>query len=207
MATDSPTETFAALKLHVDNWRWQGVPFYLRTGKRLPAKSSEVVIVFRPVPHRAFPRSAAGDWSPDRLVIRLHPDESILLRFLAKRPGQAVRLTPVEMRFCYRDWFDETPPEAYETLLLDVAVGDATLFKRTDQVDGAWKVVQPILDAWTGGAPPDFPDYRAGTWGPDAAARLIAADGRSWVEPSIAAEAPATDTGDAAEDPARKETS
>ena len=194
---ESGTETFAALKLHVDNWRWQGVPFYLRTGKRLPLKASEVVIVFRPVPHRAFPASTAGDWSPDRLTIRLQPAEGIHLRFLAKRPGQDMRLSPVDMRFCYADHFDESPPEAYETLLLDVIEGDTTLFKRSDQVEAAWRVVQPVLDAWADeGAPLAFPDYAAGSWGPDAAARLIATDGRSWVAPAVAADDDGTDEGD-----------
>ena len=181
----SPTETFAALKLFVDNWRWQDVPFYLRTGKRLPARASEVSIQFRPVPHQSFPTSAAGDWPPNRLVIRIQPEESILLHFQAKQPGPAMNLSPVEMRFCYEDAFKATLPEAYETLLLDVMQGDATLFMRADQVEAAWSVIRPVLEAWETVLPLNFPNYQAGTWGPEAAEALIARDGRSWQTPVI----------------------
>jgi glucose-6-phosphate 1-dehydrogenase len=181
----SVTETYAALKLLIDNWRWQGVPFYLRTGKRLPAKVSEVNIFFRPVPHRLFPPSVDSDWSPDRLTLRLQPDESILLSFLAKRPGQNIRLSPVEMRFCYDEYFTETPPTAYETLLRDVTQGDPALFKRIDQVESSWRAVQPVLDTWRDSPPTSFPDYQAGSWGPDAADRLLARDGRSWAPPAL----------------------
>ena len=180
---DSVTETFAAVKLFVDNWRWQDVPFYLRTGKRLPARASQVLIQFRPVPHQSFPSSAVLDWQPNRLLIRIQPEESIVLRFQAKQPGPAMRLSPVEMRFCYGDAFETTPPEAYETLLLDVILGDATLFMRADQVEEAWSVVTPILEGWESAAPVDFPNYQAGTWGPEAAEALIAQDGRSWLMP------------------------
>ncbi len=185
VAADSSTETFAALKLFVDNWRWQDVPFYLRTGKRLPARVSEVSIQFRPVPHQSFPASAAGDWPPNRLVIRIQPEESILLHFQAKQPGPALNLSPVEMRFCYEDAFKETLPEAYETLLLDVMQGDATLFMRADQVEAAWSVIMPVLETWETVLPLDFPNYQAGTWGPEAAEALIARDGRSWQTPVI----------------------
>jgi glucose-6-phosphate 1-dehydrogenase len=181
---ESSTETFAAVKLFVDNWRWQDVPFYLRTGKRLPTRASQVLIQFRPVPHQTFPSSAVLDWQPNRLLIRIQPEESIVLRFQAKQPGPTMRLSPVEMRFCYRDAFQATPPEAYETLLLDVILGDATLFMRADQVEAAWSVVMPILEGWESGEPVDFPNYRAGTWGPEAAEALIAQDGRSWLEPT-----------------------
>jgi glucose-6-phosphate 1-dehydrogenase len=180
---DSVTESFAAVKLFVDNWRWQDVPFYLRTGKRLPTRASQVLIQFRPVPHQSFPSSAVLDWQPNRLLIRIQPEESIVLRFQAKQPGPAMRLSPVEMRFCYRDAFQATPPEAYETLLLDVILGDATLFMRADQVEAAWSVVTPILEGWESVAPVDFPNYQAGTWGPEAAEALIAQDGRSWFLP------------------------
>jgi len=180
---DSPTETFAAVKLFVDNWRWQDVPFYLRTGKRLPTRASQVLIQFRPVPHQSFPSSAGLDWQPNRLLIHIQPEESIVLRFQAKQPGPAMRLSPVEMRFCYRDAFDATPPEAYETLLLDVILGDATLFMRADQVEAAWSVVTPILEGWESVAPVGFANYQAGTWGPEAAEALIAQDGRSWLQP------------------------
>lgn len=183
VASDSTTETFAALKLFVDNWRWQDVPFYLRTGKRLPQRVSEVSIQFRPVPHQSFPSTVIGDWQPNRLVIRIQPNEGIQLGFQAKRPGPKMRLGPVEMRFTYRDAFRASPPEAYETLLLDVITGDATLFMRADQVESAWSIVDPILAGWEAALPDEFPNYRAGTWGPEAAQVLIARDGRSWAMP------------------------
>lgn len=182
---NSTTETFAALKLFVDNWRWQDVPFYLRTGKRLPARVSEVSIQFKPVPHQSFPTSAVGDWQPNRLVIRIQPDDGILLRFQAKRPGPQMRLGPVDMDFTYRAAFKVLPPAAYETLLLDVMLGDATLFMRADQAEAAWSVVTPVLQGWEAVSPPDYPNYPAGTWGPEAAENLIARDGRSWLQPSI----------------------
>jgi glucose-6-phosphate 1-dehydrogenase len=177
---DSITETFVALKIFVDNWRWQDVPFYLRTGKRLPAKVSEVSIQFRPVPHQSFPSSAVGDWEPNRLVIHIQPNEGITLRFQAKQPGLKMRLSPVDMRFSYCEAFDTVPPEAYETLLLDILQGDATLFMRADQVATAWSVVTPILEGWKAVSPSDFPNYQAGNWGPEGAEVLIARDGRSW---------------------------
>jgi glucose-6-phosphate 1-dehydrogenase len=185
VAEDSNTETFVALKLFVDNWRWQDVPFYLRTGKRLPAKVSEVCIQFKPVPHQSFPSSAIGDWQPNRLIVHIQPNEGILLRFQAKRPGPEVRLSPVDMRFTYKEAFQGKPPEAYETLLLDVMQGDRTLFMRADQVESAWKVVTPILEAWQAVGPEDFPNYSAGTRGPESAEVLIAQDGRSWIRPTV----------------------
>ena len=155
VAPDSATETFAAVKLHVDNWRWQGVPFYLRTGKRLPAKISEVSIQFRPVPHQPFPAAAVMDWRPNRLLIAIQPEEGILLRFEAKYPGPTMRLSPVIMQFYYREAFKIAPPEAYETLLLDVMLGDATLFMRADQTEAAWDILSPILEVWD-----DHPAHR-----------------------------------------------
>jgi glucose-6-phosphate 1-dehydrogenase len=180
---DSTTETFAAVKFFVDNWRWQDVPFYVRTGKRLPARASEVFIQFRPVPHQSFPPSAVRDMQPNALVIRIQPDEGIVLRFQAKQPGQKLRLRPVEMDFDYRSAFREGQPEAYETLLLDVMQADASLFMRADQVETAWEIVMPILDSWEGSPPEEFPNYDAGTWGPDAATQLLARDGRHWHTP------------------------
>lgn len=185
VAKDSPTETFAALKLFVDNWRWQDVPFYLRTGKRLPQKVSQAVIQFRPVPHQSFPAAVNPDWRPNRLEIDIQPDEGIVLRFQVKLPGVSMRLSTQEMRFCYAEAFQTAPPEAYETLLLDALEGDATLFMRADQVEVAWAVVQPVLDAWGSSVPTDFPNYMAGSWGPEAAEMLIAQDGRSWLEPAF----------------------
>jgi glucose-6-phosphate 1-dehydrogenase len=183
VAPDSATETFAAVKLFVDNWRWQDVPFYLRTGKRLPAYVSEISIQFRPVPHESFPNSTRLDWHANRLTIHIQPDEGISLRFQAKQPGPNVRLSPVDMQFQYSAAFKTAPPEAYETLLLDVILNDATLFMRADQVAAAWNVIMPILNSWSAVEPIDFPNYQAGTWGPEAAEVLIAQDGRSWLLP------------------------
>ena len=185
VAPDSTTETFAAVKLFVDNWRWQGVPFYMRTGKRLPARISEISIHFRPVPHQTFPASALLDCRPNRLLIAIQPEEGILLRFEVKQPGPAMYLTPVMMQFYYREAFRAASPEAYETLLLDVMRGDATLFMRADQTEAAWSVITPILDVWESVRPTDFPNYQAGTWGPEAAEILTAQDGRNWVVPTF----------------------
>ncbi len=180
---DSTTETYAALKLYIDNWRWQDVPFYLRTGKRLPLRVSEVFVQFQPVPHRSFPASAYAAWMPNRMAIRIQPEEAIQLRFQAKQPGPALHLRPVQMRFSYKESFQTPPPEAYETLLLDVIRGDATLFMRGDQVEAAWAVVQPILEEWSAHPPLDFPNYAAGSWGPEEADELLARDGRHWFAP------------------------
>jgi glucose-6-phosphate 1-dehydrogenase len=188
VADNSTTETFAAIKFYVDNWRWQDVPFYLRTGKCLPMRASEICIQFRPVPHQSFPPTTIGQWLPNRLTIHIQPDEGILLRFLAKQPGPPMHLSPVNMRFSYREAFDATPPEAYETLLLDAIRGDATLFMRADQVEAAWSVVTPILEGWQEVPPVDFPNYPAGTWGPEAAEILIGQDGRSWFQPTATPE-------------------
>lgn len=177
---DSVTESFAALKLYIDNWRWQGVPFYLRTGKRLPQKLTQAIIEFRPVPHQAFPASASHDWQPNRLEIDIQPDEGIALRFQAKQPGVTLCLSPQEMHFRYAEAFQTPPPEAYETLLLDAMSGDATLFMRSDHVERAWSVVAPVLEVWKSVAPSEFPNYSSGSWGPETAEGLIAQDGRSW---------------------------
>ena len=177
----SDTETFAALKLFIDNWRWQDVPFYMRTGKRMAESVSRAIIQFRPVPHQAFPASASIDWQPNRLEIDIQPDEGISLRFLAKQPGVMLRLSPRDMHFRYAEAFKTKPPEAYETLLLDVMQGDATLFMRADQVECAWSVVDPVLEVWDSVEAPDFPNYPSSSWGPESAEALIAQDGRSWL--------------------------
>lgn len=184
VAPTSPVETFAALKLLVDNWRWQGVPFYLRTGKRLPARTSEVCISFRPVPHQTFPSSALMDRRPNRLLLAIQPSEGILLRFEVKHPGSKMYLSPVLMQFYYKEAFKDATPEAYKTLLLDIMRGDSTLFMRADQAEAAWSVIAPVLNAWESARPTDFPNYQAGTWGPEAAEILTAQDGRNWVVPT-----------------------
>jgi glucose-6-phosphate 1-dehydrogenase len=180
----SQIETFVALKLLVDNWRWQDVPFFLRTGKRLPGAATEICIQYLPVPHQAFPPTAIDGMQPNRLLLRIQPEEGIVLRFQAKRPGAGMRLSTVETRFSYRTAFHTPEPEAYETLLLDVMRGDATPFMRGDQVEEAWKLVMPILEAWSERDASDLATYPAGTWGPEAATNLIARDGRVWLVPS-----------------------
>ncbi|MDD2676044.1 MAG: glucose-6-phosphate dehydrogenase [Methylacidiphilaceae bacterium] len=182
VSSDSLMETFVALKVFVDNWRWQDVPFYLRTGKRMPQHMSQIVISLRPVPHQAFPEIAVDQWHPNRMILNIQPKESILLNFQAKRPGPTIRLTPVDLRFSYSDAFKTESPEAYETLLRDVILGDGTLFMRADQVEAAWSLVDPILQVWEANPPTDFPNYSAGGWGPEAAQVLIARDGKSWFE-------------------------
>lgn len=184
VAPQSNTETYAALKLFVDNWRWQDVPFYLRTGKRLPMTASEVSIRFRAVPHQAFPSESALDWQPARLVVCIQPDEGIVLKFQAKQPGPTMHLRPVDMRFSYEEAFRSSSPDAYETLLWDVMINDATLFMRADQVEAGWSLLMPVLDVWSASPASDFPNYNAGTWGPEAAEVLIAQDGRSWLQPT-----------------------
>ncbi|MGD8413167.1 MAG: glucose-6-phosphate dehydrogenase [Candidatus Latescibacterota bacterium] len=191
---DSGTETFAALKLFIDNWRWQGVPFYLRTGKRMQETLSVIAIQFRPVPHQAFPMEAVEDWRPNRLIIAVQPQKGIRLQFQAKRPGQTMILNAVDMVFNYSDAYDHEPPEAYETLLLDVMLGDATLFMRRDQIEEAWNVIDPILQVWGDTTPPDFPDYAAGRWGPEEAEALIARDGHNWVSVAMPEPKPVSET-------------
>jgi glucose-6-phosphate 1-dehydrogenase len=190
VAPDSRTETFAALRLYIDNWRWQDVPFYLRTGKRMPERTSELIVQLCQAPHRSFPASVTGAWQPNRIVINIQPAEGIVLRFQAKQPGLNMRLGPEDLRFTYKEAFETESPEAYETLLLDVMQGDATLFMRADQVEAAWEIVAPVLDHWTATAPADFPNYAAGSWGPAAADELIAADGRYWLLPTFASRDP-----------------
>jgi glucose-6-phosphate 1-dehydrogenase len=186
---DSATETYVALKLFVDNWRWQGVPFYLRTGKSLPTRVSEVVVQFRPVPHRAFPAGTAAQWLPNCLVLHIQPQEDIILRFQVKEPGPDFRLRSVSMNFDYGSEFSVPTPEAYETLLADALEGDATLHMRADQVEAAWAVVEPILEGWAETPPADFPNYPAGSWGPEAADALLARDGHKWLPPASNANA------------------
>ena len=181
VALDSATETFAALKIYVDNWRWENVPFYLRTGKSLPEKTTVIAIQFKAAPDFAFPDEATKTWQSNRLIIGIQPAMDIRLRFQAKRPGQTLAIDPVEMVFSYKTAYDGQEPEAYETLLLDVMTGDATLFMRADQVEAAWQVVTPILDAWSSKTPANFPNYAPGSWGPEAAMQLVEKDGFQWI--------------------------
>lgn len=175
----SNTETFVAMQLYIDNWRWQGVPFYLRTGKRMQEKTSSITIQFRPVPHSTFSPAQAGNLMPNRLTINIQPQMDIRLRFTTKKTGLEMSLNPAEMVFDYDKCSTQTP-EAYETLLLDAMRGDATLFMRSDQVEEAWDVITPILEAWESRDSLDFPNYAAGTWGPESAEALIARQGHVW---------------------------
>ena len=176
---DSITETYVALKLSIDNWRWAGVPFYLRTGKRLPKRSTEIALQFKQVPHLLFRRSADG-LEPNSLVIHIQPDEGTTIKVASKIPGPLMRVRPVNMDFRYGTSFGIEPADAYERLLLDAMLGDSTLFTRRDEVEEAWEFVSSILDGWNEEAAADLPKYEAGTWGPEQADRLIARDGRTW---------------------------
>jgi glucose-6-phosphate 1-dehydrogenase len=177
---NSNTETFAALKFFVDNWRWDGVPFYVRTGKRLHQSASVISIQFRDVPHKVFPDEAIDNWRQNRLIISIQPEMSIRLQVQAKRPGLEMVLNTVDMVFNYDDSYDQATPEAYETLLLDVIVGDQTLFMRGDQVEAAWELLMPVLRSWETKPSLEFPNYNADSWGPEIAEALIARDGFHW---------------------------
>jgi glucose-6-phosphate 1-dehydrogenase len=175
----SETETFVAARLMIDDWRWSGVPFYVRTGKRLPKRATEIAIQFREVPHHLF-RDTTTEPDPNLLAIRIQPDEGIMLRFGAKVPGLGLDVRSVTMDFTYGSAFSVDSPDAYETLILDGLQGDASLFTRADEVEEAWSLVDPFIDAWANGPAPDFPNYEAGTWGPPEADELIAREGRRW---------------------------
>lgn len=182
VAPDSTTPTFAAVKFFIDNWRWSGVPFYVRSGKRMQQSISVITIEFKPVPHQSFPTEAIQNWQPNRMVLNLQPDMGIRLRFQAKKPGLQMQLTPVDMLFNYHDTYASTgTPEGYETLLLDVIEGDATLFMRADQVEAAWELIMPILSTWEDNPSVNFPNYAAGSYGPEGAETLIAKDGHNWI--------------------------
>jgi glucose-6-phosphate 1-dehydrogenase len=176
----SMTETYVALKAHVDNWRWAGVPFYVRFGKRLAKGGTEIAVQFKDVPGVLFNREPKV--GPNVLVIRIQPDEGISLRIQAKLPGAAVRIEPVKMDFAYGTSFGKASPEAYERLLLDAMSGDATLFARRDEVEHAWEFVDRIENAWhhPDGEPPPLCTYPSGSWGPPEADALLERDGRAW---------------------------
>jgi glucose-6-phosphate 1-dehydrogenase len=179
-SVNSTTETFVALKLFIDNWRWSGVPFYLRTGKRLPKRASEVAIQFKDVPQVLFNAHPEVPLEPTVLCLRVQPEEGMAMRLASKLPGPKVRIYPVQMEFNYTSGFGGDPPEAYERLLLDVMAGDATLFMRRDAVEAAWKFVMPVLNHWERARVRDLPEYQCGTWGPVEADRIIVPDGRQW---------------------------
>jgi glucose-6-phosphate 1-dehydrogenase len=179
-APDSTTPTYAALKLYIDNWRWKGVPFYLRTGKRMPKKVSEIAIQFREVPFLMF-QSAAKQANPNILAMRIQPNEGISLRFEVKTPGSSLRTRSVDMDFRYDTAFGQPNTDAYSRLLVDCMLGDQTLFTRGDEVEASWRIMTPLLEVWDAPAPPEaIPLYEAGTWGPVEAELLLNRDGRNW---------------------------
>jgi glucose-6-phosphate 1-dehydrogenase len=180
VAPDSRMETYVAMKLFIDNWRWSDVPFYLRTGKRMPSRATEIAIQFKRAPFMLFRQTAVESLAPNRLVLHLQPDEGISLSFGAKIPGPVVRLGAVDMDFQYKDYFGATPSTGYERLLYDCMCGDATLFQRSDMVESSWQIVAPILDVWQALPPRRFPNYAAGTWGPREADELLERDKRHW---------------------------
>ena len=182
VADDSTTETFVALRCYVDNWRWEGIPFYVRTGKRLPKRTTEIAVRFRVAPHRIFNEESSEGLDANELVLRIQPDEGISLTFGAKVPVQGLRIRTVNMDFVYGASFMLDAPDAYETLILDALRGDATLFTRRDEVEQQWTFVDPILAAWKEGVP-EVSLYPAGTWGPQEAERLIGMDERQWRRP------------------------
>ena len=180
VAPDSNTETFVALKLTLDNWRWADVPFYLRTGKRLAERETEIAIQFRRAPFQLFRNTPVEALQTNLLVIHIQPDEGISLGFGAKVPGAIMEMGAVEMSFHYEDYFGSTPSTGYERLIYDCMIGDATLFQRADMVEAGWCVISPVLDVWKALPPRAFPNYAAGTWGPKEAEELLGRDGRQW---------------------------
>jgi glucose-6-phosphate 1-dehydrogenase len=180
VAPDSTTETFVACKLSIDNWRWAGVPFYLRTGKYLKRRLSEIAIRFHQAPYTLFRGTDVERMNPNWMILRIQPDEGVALEIAAKRPGLSIKLSTVSMDFAYKTYFKLSGSTGYETLIYDCMIGDATLFQRADNIEAGWQAVQPILDAWANNLPRDFPNYVAGGSGPVAADELLARDGRAW---------------------------
>ena len=180
VSPNSLTETFLALKLYIDNWRWAGVPFYLRSGKHLPKRSTEIAIQFKQIPLSLFGRNSGSTIEPNLLALNIQPDEGIALRFGSKLPGSAVQVRPVSMDFRYGTSFGVPAPEAYERLILDCMLGEPALFTRDDEVEAAWTFINRILDSWHNSTIKMLPTYEAGTWGPREADNLIEGDGRRW---------------------------
>jgi len=181
VAPDSGTETYVALKLAIDNWRWAGVPFYLRTGKRLSARTTEIAVEFRRAPYALFRNTPVERLPANILTLRIQPDEGLSVSFSAKRPGSEIEIEGVAMDFAYRDYFAPLASVGYETLIYDCLIGDATLFQRGDTVEAAWRAVEGLLERWAHDPAKDFPNYAAGSPGPKAADRLLACDGRAWM--------------------------
>ena len=181
VAPDSSTETYVALKLGIDNWRWAGVPFYLRTGKSLCARNTEIAVQFRQAPYALFRDTPVDRLPANILMLRIQPDEGLSLSFSAKRPGAEIEIDGVDMDFSYRDYFAPVASVGYETLIYDCLIGDATLFQRADTVEAAWCAVQGLLEAWARTPADDFPNYAAGSTGPAAADRLLARDRHAWL--------------------------
>jgi glucose-6-phosphate 1-dehydrogenase len=177
---ESRTETFVAMKLNIDNWRWADVPFYLRTGKRMPVRNTHIVIQFRRAPFVLFRDTPVEHLMPNQLVLHIQPEEGISLQFAAKVPGPVMRLGTVDMNFEYQEYFGKQPSTGYERLLHDCMIGDQTLFQRADMVEAGWSVVNPVLDLWKALPPRNFPNYASGTWGPKEADELLDRDGRRW---------------------------
>ena len=177
---DSRTETFVAMKLSIDNWRWADVPFFLRTGKRMPVRNTHIVIQFRRAPFVLFRDTPVEHLMPNQLVLHIQPEEGISLQFAAKVPGPVMRLGTVDMNFEYQEYFGKQPSTGYERLLHDCMIGDQTLFQRADMVEAGWSVVNPVLDLWHALPPRNFPNYASGTWGPKEAEELLERDGRRW---------------------------
>jgi glucose-6-phosphate 1-dehydrogenase len=180
VASESSVETYAAMKLSIDNWRWAGVPFYIRTGKRMRKRKTSIAIRFKEPPSNLLRDMKIRKASPNWLLLRIQPDEGMALEFGAKVPGPTMQVGDVRMDFKYEDYFGTAPATGYETLIYDVMLGDATLFQRADNIESGWAVVQPVLDYWANNRPVDFPNYRAGSDGPAAADQMLERDGREW---------------------------
>jgi glucose-6-phosphate 1-dehydrogenase len=181
ISNDSTTETYAAVRLGIDNRRWSGVPFYLRTGKRLGRRVTEVAVVFKKAPHLPFTESATEELGNNALVIRVQPDEGVTMRFGSKVPGTQMEIRDVNMDFAYGGTFTEASPEAYERLILDVLLGEPPLFPRHEEVEQSWRILDPVLNHWASNGKPE--PYAAGTWGPASSDAMLARDGRSWRRP------------------------